>query len=168
MSQPLRVAAFELIISGRFWVIAKVLSSGGWTFFCLQRSPRRCNHCYRQRTLVWFVETGRHSPFVGVIDTDYRQLSSSLQTTDHKHECIFNRFRLRGIWPLLHLRYLTEMGIPLRSWRLRNRREVHVSLSQAKTGLTIRVMAFSHLTHLERNLTPTLRRHGRMTGLWTG
>jgi hypothetical protein len=23
MSQPLRVAAFELIISGRFWVIAK-------------------------------------------------------------------------------------------------------------------------------------------------
>ena len=25
MSQPLRVAAFELIISGRFWVIAKEL-----------------------------------------------------------------------------------------------------------------------------------------------
>jgi len=27
MSQPLRVAGFELIISGRFWVIAKVQTS---------------------------------------------------------------------------------------------------------------------------------------------
>jgi hypothetical protein len=26
MSQPLRVAGFELIISGRFWVIAKVMA----------------------------------------------------------------------------------------------------------------------------------------------
>jgi hypothetical protein len=27
MSQPLKVAGFELIISGRFWVIAKAISS---------------------------------------------------------------------------------------------------------------------------------------------